>query len=339
MSPESPKRTPTIYDVANRAGVSKSLVSLVLHGDPRVSEVKRQAVLLAIEALEYRPSRTAQLLASKYSKTVGVIITEYKNLSYVSVVKGLREVFDEVGIQVTLSDLHRRADFASDPVDAFLAMNVDGIVFICEPDGLNYKNLDVPSVMIGDRSSKVPTADLVSNDDNVGMHLVLDHLYSLGHRKIVHITGAGGIAKVRESAYLEFIASKRLKALVFGQEQPTNEIGGYMAARELLESGQEFTAIVTANDYMAAGVWSTFREAGIRVPQDVSLSGYDNSPIASDYLLKLTTVDEEGIQVGRRAAELLLARFSESKQSKSKQVWVRPSLIIRESTRKPKAKN
>lgn len=327
------KKPPTIYDVAQRAGVSKSLVSLVLQGDSRVSDARRDSVLKAIEDLQYRPSRTAQLLASKSSKTVGVVITEYKNLSYVSVLNGLREIFDEVGIQVTLSDLHRRADFAQDPVDAFLAMNVDGLVIICEPEGLRTDGLDVPAVMVGDRATQIAGADWVSNNDFSGAKLLLEHLWGLGHSKLVHVTGAGGIAAAREAAYRELMAEAGLRPLVFGAGNPTNEIGGYLAAKELLDSGAEFTAVWAANDYMAAGVLSAIQERGLAVPEDVSLAGYDNSPIASEFLLKITTVDEEGAAVGRKAAELLLARFGEEKRAEPKKLYIEPSLVIRSSTR------
>ncbi len=329
-----PKKPPTIYDVALLAGVSKSLVSLVLQGDSRVSDARRQAVHDAISQLNYRPSRTAQLLASKNSKTVGVIITEYKNLSFISVLKGMREVFDEFGMQVTVSDLHRRSDFAQDPVDAFLSMNVDALVFICEPDGLRLGGLDVPSVLIGDRATLVPGADQVSNNDALGVKLILNHLVSLGHKKIIHITGAGGIAASRARAYEKFARNTGMNPIIFGEGQPTNEIGGYLAAKQLLDSGLAFTAIWAANDYMAAGAWSAMKEHGLSIPKDVSIAGYDNSPISSDFLLKLSTVDEEGASVGRKAAEIILSRLSQGGKTKPQKLRLKPSLIIRESTGK-----
>ena len=327
------KKAPTIYDVAAEAGVSKSLVSLVLRGDAKVSDSKRESVMAAMEKLHFRPSRTAQLLASKTSKTVGVIITEYKNLSYVSVLRGLREVFDEVGIQVLLSDLHRRSDFAQDPVDAFLSMNVDGLVLVCEPEGLRTAGVEIPMVLVGDRATSVPGADWVSNDDKQGMTQLLNHVYDLGHREIVHITGAGGIAKVRSDIYEEFMLKRRLTSQIFGAGNPTSEIGGYLAAKELVNSGKEFTAIVAANDYMAAGAISAMLEEGLSVPDDISVAGYDNSPISSEYLLKLTTIDEEGALVGRKAVELLLSRFSQSAPSGERRVRVKPTFIGRDSTK------
>ena len=97
--------------------------------------------------------------------------------------------------------------------------------------------------------------------------------------------------------------------LVFGLNQPTTEIGGYMGAKELIQSGKKFTAVFAANDYMAAGAISALAEAGLRVPDDVSVAGYDNAPIAAEYMLKITTVDDMGIAIGRNAALRILERL------------------------------
>ncbi len=118
-------KPPTIYDVAKAAGVSKSLVSLVLRGESNVSEARREAVQKAIDELGYRPSRFAQQLASSASRSIGVVITDYKNLSYIGFLKGLREIFDDAGYQVIISDMHRSQNFADDPIDAFASMKVD----------------------------------------------------------------------------------------------------------------------------------------------------------------------------------------------------------------------
>jgi DNA-binding LacI/PurR family transcriptional regulator len=104
-------KSPTIYDVAAKAGVSKSLVSLVVSGDVGVSEEKRRAVLQAITELRYRPSKFAQQLAGGRTKTIGVIITDYKNLSFIGFLRGLREVADDAGFQVIISDLHNSPNF------------------------------------------------------------------------------------------------------------------------------------------------------------------------------------------------------------------------------------
>lgn len=327
---------PTIVDVARVAGVSKSLVSLVLKGDSSVSDVRREAVMNAITELNYKPSLFARQLASGSTRSIGVLITDYKNLSYINVLKGLREIFDDAGYQVIISDLHRSPNFAEDPVDAFTSMHVDALVFIAEPAGLRTVGLTIPTVMIGERENIVAGADVIFSDDAAGTALVLNHLRKLGHTAIAHLSGVGGIAANRRKAFSAQVKKLGLENLVFGTNQPTTEIGGYMGAKELLLSGKKFTAIFAANDYMAAGAISALAEAGLKVPDDVSVVGYDDAPIAADYMLKMTTVDDMGISIGRNAAMRILERLGApagSAAAKPKKILLQPDLVIRNSTR------
>lgn len=330
-------KAPTIYDVAEAAGVSKSLVSLVLRGESNVSEARKKAVLSAIEDLGYRPSRFAQQLASSRTRSIGVLITDYKNLSYLGFLKGLREIFDDSGYQVLISDLHRSPNFDEDPIDAFASMKVDGLVIATEVGGLRTHKLDIPMIMIGQRETKIPTADVVFNDDYEGSRLALEHLIELGHKHIVHLTGVGGIAINRRKAYSKIMKAAGLGGLIFGEGQPTTEIGGYLAALECIKSKTKFTAIYAANDYIAAGAWSALRENGLQVPQDVSIIGYDNSPISSDYLLKFSTIDEQGTAVGRQAAVMMLERIGTNGPYTTESVLIKPTIVLRSSTANPKS--
>jgi DNA-binding LacI/PurR family transcriptional regulator len=333
---QPPAKPATIYDVADRAGVSKSLVSLVLRGATNVSPARRELVEKAIKELGYRPSRFAQQLASSNSRSIGVVITDYKNLSYLSFLKGLREIFDDAGYQVIISDLHRSQNFAEDPIDAFMSLKVDGIVLATEAAGLHFEQLDVPVVMIGNRATKATNADVVFNDDYEGTRLALEHLVQFGHKRIAHISGVGGVANIRRQAFLKLVKEFEIEGEVYGLGEPTTEIGGYLGTMEMLKSGKQFTAIFAANDYMAAGAMSALKEHGLSVPEDISIVGYDDSPIASDFLLKLTTVDEQGIPVGRQTASLLLERIGGTGQYSPKQILIKPTLISRSSVSSPK---
>ena len=326
----------TIYDVAAEAGVSKSLVSLVLRGDGAVSDAKREAVQTAIKKLNYRPSRNAQNLASNRTKTIGVVITEYENLAYVSVLNGLREVFDKMDYRTMVTDLHTNPNLHGDAVDALVSMDVDAIVFFVEPANLNTEGLAVPTITIGRRETSVKGSDLVYSDDHIGTSLVLEHLIKLGHKNIAHLSGLGGIAGNRRKSYVEIMQERGLPRLVFGENQKTNQLGGYLATKELIASGKPFTAIYAANDYIAAGAISALAEIGKSVPNDVSVAGYDNAPISREYAMKLTTVDDMGLELGRRSAELLLKHLEESKGSRPKQLVLEPSLVVRKSTTKKK---
>lgn len=334
-SSKSPGARPTIIDVARVAGVSKSLVSLVLQGDSSVSAVRRKAVQDAIDELNYRPSHFARGLASSSTRSVGVLITDYRNLSFTSVLAGLREVLDEAGYRIIISDLHQSPHNNDDPVATFSSMHVDALVMFAEPRNLKTSGLPFPVEVIGEWEKGVSGSDIIFSDDAVGTSLVLEHLSSLGHTAIVHLSGRGGIARNRRIAYETQMGERGLTPLVFGIDEPTDEIGGYRATRELLESGATFTAIYAANDTIAAGAISALRERGLEVPRDVSIVGYDNSPMAADFMFKLTSVDDMGLAIGHRAAERILERLAATPGSaagKPAKILLEPNLVVRQST-------
>jgi DNA-binding LacI/PurR family transcriptional regulator len=186
--------------------------------------------------------------------------------------------------------------------------------------------------MIGERETLVKGADLVFSDDRVGTELVVDHLMKLGHKNIAHLSGLGGIARNRRKSYVTLMKERGLKAIVFGESKETNQLGGYLAAKELIASKQNFTAIYAANDYIAAGAISALTEHSIRVPEDVSVVGYDNAPISREYALRLTTVDDMGVEIGRKAAKQLLKHIESGQITRGKQILIEPALVVRKST-------
>lgn len=335
---ESTPKKATIYDVAREAHVSKSLVSLVLRGDNAVSRAKREAVLEAIKKLNYRPSRHAQSLASSRTKTIGLVITEYENLAYANVLMGLREVFDTLDFQILVSDLHTNPNLHGDAVDALVSMDVEAIVLFVEPANLNTEGLNVPTIVVGARETTVKGSDLIYSSDRTGTELVLDHLVALGHKNIAHLSGLGGIAGNRRKSYVEFMQERGLPRIVYGENQKTNQLGGYQAAKELIASGKPFTAIYAANDHIAAGAISALSEMNISVPDDVSVAGYDNAPISREYAMKLTTIDDMGLELGHKAAEQLIKRLEGDNLQNPIQIVIEPKLVVRKSTTRVKNK-
>ena len=323
----------TIYDVAREAGVSKSLVSLVLQGDERVSDARREAVLKAIDKLSYRPSRAAKLLAGNSSKSIGVVIDDYSNLWFVGILAAIRKVFDAAGYQITVSDLHRTGSGTEDPIDTFQALHMDGIVVATEPDSLRDRAYDFPAVLVGDRDREIDTIDHVTSDDTLGGYLATKHLINSGHRHIGHITGAGGTAHKRRLGYEKAMVEAGLKPVVVGLGKATDDRTGFEGAAELLAIDGELTAIFAANDYMASGAFAHLRNLGKQVPADISLIGHDNSPAASEFNLNLTTVAYDDDAIGTNAATLLLGRI-ENPESPVQRIVIDPILIKRGSTRR-----
>jgi DNA-binding LacI/PurR family transcriptional regulator len=325
---------PTIYDVARRANVSKSLVSLVMQGSPNVSDKRRAAVLAAIEELGYAPSRAAATLAGSRSRGIGVVIDDYRNMWFVDLLDGLRSVLDGLGYTVTVSDRHPTGPGGPDAVTGFLSMNVEGIVVATEPEGLRLGHVAIPLVVAGGRQTSPASADVVANDDAHGAKLALTHLFELGHTRIGHLTGEGGSAGRRRIAFESIMGARGLPAPMFGAGRPTSEEDGYIDAHELLEAHPETTAIFSANDTMAFGALAALRERGRSVPGDISLIGYDNSPLAASKYVDLTTIDARSVAVGAEVARALIARI-DNPLLVQRTTLIAPRLIVRTSTAPP----
>lgn len=332
MSPVTPSDArPTIYDVASRAGVSKSLVSLVLRGSPHVSEPRRLAVQAAIEELGYRPSRAASALAGSRTRSVGVVIDDFTNPWFVDLLRGLRSVLDPEGFHVTVADLQLDAASGRNPVDGFLAMHAEGLVLAAEPEPALLERRSIPTVIAGSRDLPLKGADVVATDDVLGARLAVQHLIGLGHRHIGHLTGRGGSAALRLDGYRQAIKEAGLSPAVTGNDGGTTEEAGYAAAVALLKRHPDLTAVFAANDTMALGALAALRERGRAVPADVSLVGYDNTPLAEARYLSLTSVDNHSDQVGVDAARTLLARI-EDPEREPQRILREPSLVVRTST-------
>lgn len=229
-------RHPTIRGVAERAGVSKSLVSLVLQGSPRVSAARRQAVLAAIEELGYRPNAAARSLAARRTHTVGVLLHDMRNPWFVEVLDGLNSLLQAHGLRMLMIDarLDRRAgqDFAR----TFQELRVDGIVIVGtlpDTDGLAEVAERLPTVIAGNHEPRLPRVDLVANDDERGARLATEHLIALGHRRIAHIAGQGQVGELRRRGFEAAIRSHGLSASAVVESGDGTEEGGYRAAVRL----------------------------------------------------------------------------------------------------------
>jgi len=321
---------PTIYDVAREAGVSKSLVSLVLNGSDLVSGAKREAVRAAIDKLGYRPSRAAANLAADRTHTVGMVIDDFQNPWFVEVLQGIRAVMGPRGFHVAIREQYWAGDVFVNAIDGFLDTQVDALVIAAEP-GHDFDPLGIPTVVEGTRLHTVRGADHVASDQELGVNLLLGHLQSLGHTRIGHVTGVGGAAKRRLDAYcgvMERIGEPRRYA---GDRNPTNEEGGYAGTVELLRRHPEITAVFAANDTMALGARAALREIGREVPVDAALIGYDNSQLARSRFLDLTTVDNRGFDVGVACGEALLRRL-EDPEAERQNIVIPSRLVVRSSS-------
>jgi DNA-binding LacI/PurR family transcriptional regulator len=309
---------PTLETVAARAGVSRSLASLVLRDSAKVSPARRDAVLRAVAELGYRPNAAARRLAERRSRTVGVLLNDMRQPWFADMLDGLTPVLHAHGKHIVLGD--GRIDRMMDETLtwSFLDQGVDGLVLagsvpmsaaVVEVAG------QIPTVAVGGRGLDLdlPRVDVLANDNQRGAALAVRHLIELGHARIAHISGLPSVAgRLRMQGYEDAMRAAGLGACVRIEAGDMGEEGGYRATVRLLSRGggaDRPTAIFAANDLTCVGALSAAAALGIRVPEELSLVGFDNSMLARLRALWLTSVDGAAPEMGRQAAELLLTRI------------------------------
>lgn len=320
----------TIYDVAKAAGVSKSLVSLVLQRSPRVSAEKRAAVERAIADLGYQRNRLAAGLAGTQTKSIGVVIDDFSNLWFVELLDGLKEALTPAGYSLSVADLSLNSHLGLNAVSAFRSLRVDGLIIAAEPSELRDHLRDTPHVVVGGRDTGDSASIVVANDDVAGGHLVAEHLLGLGHRDIHFLAGPGEAARRRQAGFSQAMVHAGLRARVT-DAGGTNERSGHVAAAGVLDSHPETTALVGANDTMAIGALGAMYTRGLSAPRDLSVVGYDDSPPAAYEMISLTTVDDKGVDVGHQAAGALLHAIADD-DAPTAEILVPPTLVVRESS-------
>ena len=326
---------PTIHDVAARAGVSKSLVSLVLRGSPHVSQARRGAVLEAIDQLGYRPNTIARSLVERRTRIVGVVISDMRNPWYVDLVESFQMVMYERGMSVLMGNGRLDARTDESLIEAFLRLRVDGLCMVGSlsvTEAIWVAARSVPTVVASSRDMKLPRVDTVVNDDFRGATLAIDHLVELGHRRIAHLGGCeGGVATARRAGYEAAMCRHGLSDETHVEWCDFTEQTGYEAAMKLLGARCRPTAIFALNDVACIGALSAADELGIAVPGQLALVGYDNTNLAAIRHLSLTTVDPANSEVGCVAARMLLDRIEDQARPAGERL-IEPRLVVRSST-------
>ena len=328
---------PTMDDVARRAGVSRALVSLALRGSDKVSDASRTAVLRAADDLGYRPNLIARNLASKRTRTIGLIINDLHNPYFPGVADGIKEAADEAGYRLLISSAFLDNTVEQEALDTFIDFQVDRIILTgarVHRCVIEQAARSVPIVLVS-RPLASDVVDTVKNDARLGARLAAQHLIDLGHGGIWHIDGGDAAGSAQRRAGYED-AMRRAGLLPLVVEGAYTEESGARATRDLFESGERCTAIFAGNDLSALGALDVIDGRGLAVPDDVSLVGYDNTFIAALQHVALTSVDQHRERLGRLAVEALIERVEGGRTDVRHEV-IAPTLVARGTTGPPRS--
>ena len=305
---------PTIVDVAERSGTSKSTVSYVIRGGTHVSPDKRRRVLTAIEELGYRPNGVARQLVLRRTSTIGVVVGDLANPFYGELVKQLERHAHEAGFATSVSNTDGHSEREAARVAALLEQRVAGIVML-QFGG----DRDILDEVIGDGtpvavvSSTEPRVDSVGVDERVGLGLAVRHLAGLGHERIAYVTSALVEERTNAARYDSFARACR-------------ETGCVEATVE------DATAIAAANDILAIELIERLERDGRRVPADVSVVGFDGIAVGSLARIGLTTVAQPHEELAAAGIRLLLDRVRDGFDGPPRRILLEPRLVVRATT-------
>ena len=324
---------PTMEDVAARAGVSRALVSLVMRNAPNVSAQRRAAVVKAAEELGYSPHVMARSLASRISTVLGVMVNDLRNAFFADVVEGLDAAAQAAGFDLILNTGGRMPSREGAALRSLLSFRPACVVLlspVVPAAAIEAAARQCPVVLVS-RTSRLSSVDTVNDDGEAGAALAVEHLVQLGHRRIAHLDGGGAAgAAARRRGFRQAMRSHGLEPIVVRSEH--TDTAGEKAVQELLSSySPRPTALLAGNDFNAVGAISALEEHGLRVPEDVSVVGYDNTSLASLRHISLTTVDQPRAEMARLAFDAVLERVRGERTEPVRHL-LHPSLVVRETT-------
>ncbi|WOF23119.1 LacI family DNA-binding transcriptional regulator [Microbacterium betulae] len=324
------RRAPSIYDVAQRAGVSHQTVSRVLNDYAGIRPATRERVLDAIRGLGYRRSVAARTLATSRTGSIGILSPATAAYGAVSSLLAVEHAVRDAGYRPLVTSVVADGDAVRAGVEFLLDHSVEALVAIA-PYRVMLAELEgagLPVLMLqaGDEGP-----DGVAVDQQAGVDALLDHLLALGHTGIQHIAGPSGYieADLRRAAFARAVAARALPVLPLLQGDWTADAGHALAA----SVSPEASAIVAGNDQMALGVVHGLADRGLRVPDDMSVTGFDDIPEAAHCLPPLTTAHQDFAEIGRLAVARLVARLDGADAPEP--ATVAPRLVVRGSTAAP----
>ncbi len=335
-----PRKKPTQFDVAHQAGVSQTTVSLVLN-NPETASVPaetREKVQEAIRALGYMPNNAARVLRTARTNTLACVIPMITNPFYPTFVSGIQEVAEASGYEVITYNTHNSAEKETQIIRHLQQGRVDGVVgvffhaHVRDLMPLFEQNIPVTRLEVRKHSTGSLPLDNVYVDNAAAARSATAYLVQRGCRQIAMVTGFFGPREARREGYLHALAEAGEAYIpVIAEVRQYDEVGGAEGMRRLLENPQRPDGIFAANDLMAIGVVQAARAAGLRVPHDIAVVGFDDIPAAVLVTPALTTIRQFQLEMGKRAAQLVIARLAGQAPESGQMVEMPFELVVRES--------
>ncbi|MGB9682651.1 MAG: LacI family DNA-binding transcriptional regulator [bacterium] len=330
---------PTIYDVAERAGVSAMTVSRVINGKRDVKPSTREKVMKAIEELGYVPNSFARSFVLQKTSSIGLVISDITNPFFTTLARGVEDTAMKNQFNVILCNTDEDPEKEQIYLEVLLRKRIDGII-LASASGKRgpLKNIlmrDVPLVLIDRKIEHLDSVDVVRGDSELGSYLLTRHLVSLGHKRIGVIVGSRHISTALErvEGYKRALKESGIPIeedlIRFGRYSKED---GYKLAKALLTMEKPPTAIFGGNNFIAIGAIKAIRELGLRVPEDVGLVSFDDIESLSEVYPFFTVVTQPAYSMGVIATELLIRRIEgRDKVKEKREVVLQPELIIGES--------
>lgn len=325
----------TIRDVAREAGVSTAAVSQAFNSNGRLSDQTRQRVLAVARHLRYHPNRHARNLAAKSTRTLGIVVSDIENPFFAVVMKSFEARARHYGFETIASETSYELTLMRRAAERIMEQDVSGVaIFTSEMSHAWLEEIVCRDIAVAcfDLDFVSERANNVKVNYASGMRQLIQHLYDLGHRRIAYAGGRSGLKNIqsRHEAYLDSMAALGLEpGPVFTGNQRLD--GGYAAGASILQLPTRPTAVVAVNDLTAVGLINAFTEAGLRVPADISVAGFDNTFLAAYFVPRLTTVDMHPDALGAAAADALHDAISSSSRE-GKEYAIKIDLVVGKST-------
>jgi DNA-binding LacI/PurR family transcriptional regulator len=329
-------KRPTMKDVAELAGVSKTTVSHVINNTRFVEEETRLRVLQAISELGYRPSAVARSLTTNRTQTVGVIVSDASNYFFAEVLRGIEEVLMPEGYALLVCNTAEILEREAHYLDILMRQRVDGIIAAATSqrwDGLTEIEMKhIPAVFV-DRAFEGLDGPLVEVDNRRGAYTGAKHLIECGHRRVGILAGFQRLSTMRErlAGFREALDEHGISLPEEWVETSQLSIaGGREAMGRMLAGRQRPTAVFVSNNLLALGALLALKQAGVRCPEDLSIVGFDDHPWAAVSDPPLTVIRQPAEELGRVAADTLL-RLVNGEEPEESRVVLECELVLRES--------